>query len=267
MRKVLVSAFAVALIPVASSFAESGVYLSVKDFDWKEDEGTAELVHESGKLIGLGIAGEGKFFGILDSRNRFELYGNSVDYKGYAQDGKGNMYPATTTTTYFGLNFELDLGKKVKVSRDNITFSVMPYTGIGYDFWLRMLDDSKTDTGEPVAGYTELYFIGYAPVGVALKTEYKGIDITAYGQYNYNFLIREKTDAFEDITLKPKRGNAYRLGLKAGYKILFAELFYDYLHLKQSDKEPAIDMNGNSVMVYQPDSKREMLGVNIGLRF
>lgn len=269
MRKVAMLA-AAGLIATAPSFAETGFYLSVKDFDWKEREGGKELVHESGKLVGIGYAGEGTSFRLFDRRDRFELYGKSVDYVGHAQDGQGNFYPANTTTRYLGLNYELDLGKKVKVEKVAIPFTVMPYAGIGFDFWIRSVDDAKVvidGEEETVIGLTEAYFVGYVPVGVALKTEYRGVDITAYGQYNYNFYIREKVDFYDIHTLKPKRGNAYRLGVKAGYKTFFAEAFYDYLHFKRSDEVVIADDEGNLSKIYQPDSKRTMIGINIGLRF
>lgn len=266
--KKLVLGLLIAGASVSSSFAYD-VYFSVKDFDWKETENGMQMVHETGKLIGLGIGWEGRFFGILDTKNKMEFYGKSVDYKGHAVNTlTGDLYPANTNTTYFGINPEIALGKKFKLNQD---IAVMPYIGIGYDMWFRNLGDGthidEYGNTQPFSGYTELYFIGYSPIGIQAKTQYKGIDLSVYGQYNYNFFIREKVDKFGNTTLKPKRGNAYRLGVKAGYKMFFAEAFYDYLHLKKSDVETAIDDNGNVYNVFQPDSKRKMMGINIGMRF
>ncbi len=86
--------------------------------------------------------------------------------------------------------------------------------------------------------------------------------------YNYNFFIRERVGIGDGATLKPKRGNAYRIGAKAGYKWFFAEVFYDYMHLKKSNTATVVDgLSGTSLDIYQPDSKRKMVGVNVGIRF
>ncbi|MEJ7554483.1 MAG: hypothetical protein WKI50_00925 [Aquificaceae bacterium] len=279
MRKLALTFLACGL-GVSSAFAETGFKLretsfslSVRDFSWKETIDGKKMVHEKGKLYGIVGEGERRLFGTVDYRLRGEIYGGRVDYKGHAvKPDTGDMYPITTKTTYLVFDAENSFGRKFMFKQGNADISVFPYVGLGVHFWFRESDDAEyiDENGNPQvsSGYLEFYRVIYSPIGLQTRLKYKGVDITLYGQYHYNFFIREWVDIGDGATLKPKRGNAYRIGAKAGYKWFFAEVFYDYMHLKKSNTVTVVDeLSGIALDIYQPDSKRKMVGVNVGIRF
>ncbi len=279
MRKLALTFLACGL-GVSSAFAETGFKLpensfslSVRDFSWKETIDGKKMVHEKGKLYGIVGERENRLFGTVDYRLRGEIYGGRVDYKGHAVDpNTGDVYPITTKTTYAVFDAEFSLGRKFMFKQGNTDISVFPYVGLGTHYWFREPDDAeyidKNGMPQVSSGYLEVYYVIYSPIGLQTRLKYKGVDITLYGQYNYNFFIREKVNIGDGAILKPKRGNAYRIGAKAGYKWFFAEVFYDYMHLKKSNTATVVDeLSGTSLDIYQPDSKRKMVGVNVGIRF
>jgi hypothetical protein len=243
------------------------VYALAESFTWREfDDAGGQLLKESGPRYGVGVAYAHEFPNHLTLRPRIELNGGDVDYDGRTQSG----VPVSTTTTYLGIKFEMDLGGRISPWQ---SFILEPFAGIGIRSWSRDIKDSTTANGSLAIGYTENWATIYGRLGVRGEQ--------SFGQKNSMFLlagvklpvsttnyINDANVSSESITLKP--GNKPSLFAEAGVKLQIFKIsaFYDSMRFKKSPMVVVYDASlGGYVGFFQPKSESDMVGLRIGASF
>jgi hypothetical protein len=244
------------------------VYGLAESFTWREFDAGGQLLKETGPRFGVGFAYAHEFPNHLTLKPRIELNGGEVDY-----DGQTNAVPpvaVSTTTNYFGLKFEFDLGSRVRPWQ---SFVLEPFAGFGIRSWYRDIEDNIAADGSLALGYTENWSTFYGRLGV------RGEQFL--GQQNKMFLeagvklpvsttnyIDDANVSYESITLKP--GNRPSLFAEAGVKLQIFKIsaFYDSMRFKKSPTVVIYDPSlGGYVGFYQPKSKADMYGLKIGASF
>ncbi len=230
---------------------ETDIYLKVESFTWKEfNDSGRQFVKESGPIYGLGVSGKADITSALTLKSKGELFGGRVNYDGQTQAGA----PLKTKTDYFGMKIEGDLGWKFIVAEKS---SLEPFAGLGWRRWRRDIKDTSNATGGE-----ELWSSIYARLGIrgdlAFSEKVKafaegGVKLPIYNQNKTNII---------DVTLKP--GNEASVFAEAGFKWakLKASLFYEGMRFSKSAPVSGIDF-----IVWQPESKADIYGVNAGVAF
>ena len=241
------------------------VYGLAESFTWREfDNAGAQLLKESGPRYGVGISYTQEFSNHLTLKPRIELNGGSVDYDGQTQAG----VPVSTTTDYFGIKFEVDLGNRIRPSQD---FILEPFGGIGIRSWARDIKDSTASDGTSAIGYTENWTTFYGRIGLRGEQSFgqkknlflmAGVKLPLYTE-NY---INDVNISSQAITLRP--GNEPSLFAEAGVKLdrFKISAFYDSMRFRKS---PIVTAYSGGVLMgfYQPKSSSDMLGVRVGASF
>jgi len=252
----------------AFTLGDMDVYALAESFTWKEFDDRGQFLKESGSRFGVGFAYVHEFPNQLTLKPGIELNGGEVDY-----DGQTNAVPpaaVSTTTNYFGLKFEVDLGGRIRPSQ---SFVIEPFAGLGIRSWSRDIDDSIAGNGSFVRGYTESWTSFYGRLGVRgeqylgemnkLFLE-AGVKLPVYTENH----IDDDAVSREALTLKP--GNKPSLFAEAGVKLHLFKIsaFYDSMRFKKSPTVVAYDPTlGGYVGFYQPKSKADMFGLKIGASF
>jgi hypothetical protein len=238
------------------------VYGLMESFTWREfDDAGVQLLKESGPRLGVGVAFAHEFTNRLTLRPRAELNGGDVDYNGQTQTG----VPVTSTTTYFGFKFEMDMGDRVPLWQGAV---LEPFIGFGARTWYRDISDSAAADGSRAVGYMERWKTFNGRLGIRGEQ--------SFGQKNNLFLlagvklpvstenyINDAAISSQAITLKP--GNKPSLFAEAGVQLdsLRFSAFYDTMRFKKS---PVVWTSATSGFL-QPRSESDMLGVRIGGSF
>jgi len=247
---------------VSTVAAEVNVYGKVESFTFKEYKGGALLLEESGKIYGIGATSKFNPFRQLTLKVRGELFGGQVDYDGQTWGG----VPVKSNTNYLGFKIEGDAGWKFMVAEKT---SVEPFVGLGYRWWLRDIESRP-----PIAiGYTENWRSLYARLGVRGDHNLsKHAKLFAEG--GVRLPIRNKNTAdltvvgLNEVTVEPgKKASVFaEAGLQ--FKFLKASVFYEGMRFSESPLALAgVDPVLGPVWVFQPESKADMFGVNIGFAF
>ena len=227
------------------------VYLKVESFTWKEfnDNGT-QLLKESGPIYGIGFSGKSDTAKALTFKSKGEIFGGSIDYDGQTQAGD----PVKTDTNYFGMKVEGDLGWKFMAAEKS---SLEPFAGLGWRWWRR--DIQSTDTA---IGVEELWSSIYARLGIrgdlAFSDKMKAF---AEGGVKLPIYNQNKVDIYA-VTLEP--GNEASIFAEAGLRwaMLKVSVFYEGMRFSKSDP-----VSGSGVIVWQPESRADIYGVNVGVAF
>lgn len=234
--------------------AEVDLYLKAESFKWEELDNGSKLLEESGMIYGVGSLIRS------DNRNAFnfkfkgELFGGSVDYDGQTQEGT----PVKTDTDYFGFKLEGDSGYRFMIAEKS---SLEPFVGLGLRWWKR--DIQSTDEG---IGYEETWSSFYVRAGIYGDHMISGqAKVFLEGGAKFPLYTRNEPDfsefGLENPTLEP--GSEVSLFAEAGLKWskIKVAVFYEGMRFSESD----LDDTYNAF--YQPESKADMFGVNIGLSF
>jgi hypothetical protein len=252
----------------AFTLGDMDVYALAESFTWKEFDAGGRFLKESGPRYGVGFAYTHEFPYHLTLKPRIELNGGEVDY-----DGQTNAVPpaaVSTTTKYFGLKFEMDLGDRITPSQ---SFVLEPFAGLGIRSWSRDIENSIAADGSFARGYTENWTSFYGRLGVrgdlSLGEMNKlfleaGVKLPVYTE-NY---IDDSNVSREALTLKP--GNKPSLFAEAGVKLHLFKIsaFYDSMRFKKSPTVVVYDpTRGGYVGYYQPKSEADMFGLKIGASF
>lgn len=248
------------------------VYPFVASHTWKEFDSGAQLLRESGPLFGVGAATKIAIYRkSLLMKTKVELFGGLIDYNGQTTDVNPALsgLPVKTDVTYFGLKLENDIGWRFRLGKA----SVEPFAGIGYRWWLRDLHDSSTVASSgnavKVRGTTEEWQTLYARLGTHADCEIgKDLWIFAEGGAKYPFLNRNTADIASDGTVTVRPGQEWSAFAEIGirYKWLRPSFFYEGFGFSQSSTV-LTTFNGQPVGMFQPKTKADMLGVNLGILF
>ena len=122
-------------------------YTRVEYFHWNERANGTNFVNESGPLFTLGYTRQ---IGI--ERFRAELFGGSVNYRGYDQIQTSTSevnIPLTSSTDYLGLRGEYEMVLAPAAWEGRLAFLI----GLGSRFWIRGFPDATDDQGNSVPGY------------------------------------------------------------------------------------------------------------------
>ncbi len=247
---------------------------ALESYRWQEFSASgARLLGESGPHLRLTAA--------LDSLQRASdggiyrlsasVYGGQVDYDGQTQDGT----PATTNTNYFGYLFEGLGGWRFGGS---VGFDV--FGGLAVNGWRRELLNGRTVTGAPVQGYTEDYLTALGKLG--LGGYYRAEDWRAQLHVGaqrplktYERVYLSDAGFDDDVTLHPGKDTSgfarLQVDLGPAASRAFVALYYDGLRLTQSDSATvsSATLCGPSGIctVTQPQSQRDIVGLEVGLAF
>jgi hypothetical protein len=242
------------------------VYPSFQYFTWKELSNGRQILKETGPLFGIGaaVAVEGLKLdrgGSLTIRGKAELFGSVVDYDG--ETLPPNILPVNSDVVYFGAKNEIDLGWRYSTGN----FSVEPFSGIGFRWWRRNLQNSATRDAKgnivQVRGYEEEWRSLYSRVG--LRGYYivsKDIRIFAEAGAKYPFDTENRVDfpGIGDVSVGPGGEWSAFAEIGAKYKWFRPSIFYEGFRYSGSPVDAASRL-------FQPKSESDIIGVNLGVAF
>jgi hypothetical protein len=237
---------------------ETCVYLKAENFTWKEFEGDARILEESGPRFGLGIFRRYERNG-LTFRPMAEAYGGNVDYDGQTQGGT----PVATETNYVGGKAGFDAGGVIPLGPASY---LEPFLGFLGDYWERDIESSGGGIG-----YRERWTSVSVRGGLRGETgsETAGVRIFAEAAVAWPFSNANRADfpVIGKVKVEPKGepGFSAEAGMKAG-PVRIA-LFYEYVSFAKSD-ETVVPLGGGAALsVWQPDSEYSVYGLTAGWLF
>lgn len=251
----ITSSMVLFFVPVVGAI-ESDVYLKVESFAWKEyNDSGSQLLKESGPIYGLGTLIKSDITKSLTLKGKGELFGGSVDYKGQTQAGK----PVETDTNYFGFKVEGDLGWKFMLVEK---ISLEPFAGLGYRWWIRDIQS----TGSAI-GYEEKWWSFYARLGIHSDLIfYKQLKVFAETGVKLPIHNENEIDwsvfGLPTVTVEPGNKASVFAELGLMWTMLKASIFYEGMRFSKSDP---VTVSG--VRVWQPRSKADIFGINVGVVF
>lgn len=254
-------------LPAAHAAQSYGLYFQVKGYNWKEYEGSTELLEESGPLFGVGLRLD-PHPAKLSVQGKVEAYFGEVNYDGQTFDGT----PVEDRTAYVGIEGNIDATVPAWVDATK-TRSVLLFAGGGAHVWQRDLGQENEDLG-----YTEEWKMYYARAGGGFYLSETG---TVKGFVSGGVKVPLYTsngvtvdDGFEtqDVTLEPNGQPGPFIEAGWRWKKYFANAFYEYIRMDESDPETIlVTVPGLSSSVpftlFQPESEVHTFGVNVGLYF
>lgn len=273
-RKLLVvGLFGVLLVQSKAALAQEPLKSEVKFstsysltyFNWEEfiDK---KVVDEEGFLHKADFNLEIKHNRFLISP-KVSIYTGAVNYKGHTWVGD----KFSTDTSYSGFDVSLKGGYNICLRQLTIT----PYIGIGYEKWRRNLESNYASIGGVttfIPGYTEKWRSIYGTIGVAPKYELN-TNYYIFGNVYLKrpFSVRNEAPLLA-VTVKPgKSWNNYGAELGIGTRHLVKKglegtisVYYEKDRFKRSN---VVYSNVLDNFVYQPKSKRELLGLKLGFKF
>ncbi len=225
---------------------------------------------EEGPLFGVGGGAKFSFYRKnLMLKVQGEMFGGDVHYRGETQQNANqavSRLPVKTSVVYFGSKLDTDIGWRLQQAE----WGVEPFSGIGYRWWFRSLEDSTTvDTnGNQVAvsGYTEFWQTLYARVGT--RGSYSpSADVVFFAEVGgkYPFLNRNSADPLGTgtVTVDPEPRWSLFSEIGVRYGKLRTTLFYEGFRFGQSPPVSA----GPAVAVLQPKTDSDIYGITIGWAF
>jgi hypothetical protein len=262
--RILLVVFLAILIPVNGIGAESPLKddrridfgIQVQDFKWAEyaDNGN-KLLEETGNLYGLTCDFESikKFIGWRSSINFF--FGE-VEYDGQTWTD----IPVKTDVLYAGTKLYVDA---VPGYRFDSGLWLKSFVGLGGEFWLRELKDTRTSGGDPVRGAEEWWGCLYGRLGLGLEYSLPkeivvfaegGVKLPIYARNEANFFLSGSPSA----GLEPEQdfSGFGKIGLR--WKQWGAKVIYDSLRFNRSDA-----VSSGMFNLYQPESQADVYSIEI----
>ncbi|HTP64299.1 MAG TPA: hypothetical protein VMJ66_02830 [Geobacteraceae bacterium] len=248
------------------------LFPSFQYFTWEEYlPGGSRALKEEGLVVGTGGTARLNLYDRkLMLKLKGEIFGGDVDYNGHTQNNPSNsarsFRPVNTDVVYFGVKAESDLGWRVPVN----AFSIEPFAGLGYRWWLRDLQSSMTldANGNPllVAGSTEYWMSFYGRFG-ARGTWAVADDVTLFaeGGAKYTFYNENRADVpGGSVTVRP--GNEWAAFGEIGvtYKRFRPSVYYEGFRYSRSS---VVLIPFTTAGVYQPRSDSDIVGVNFSWVF
>ncbi|HEX9627687.1 MAG TPA: hypothetical protein VGA00_12175 [Acidiferrobacterales bacterium] len=233
----------------------------IESFRWQEfDSAGSRLLEETGPRLVVGAS----YDGFRRTQPGFvysvagALYLGSVDYDGQTQGG----VPVMSDSDYFGLRVEGLAGWRVGRG-----VGVDFFGGVGFDDWIRDIDDSIAADGLPAYGYSETYIIFYTKAGLGLSVSQPAW----YGRWDIGFkypiYTYEYVDLAGGVDLSPGR----RVSLFAGFRADIGRsrgfhwgLALDYDSFRFSESDPEF-LAGSFVV--QPESEMDVVRAQVIVYF
>ena len=212
-------------------------------------------MEETGNLYGLTCEIESTK-NIIGWRNGINFFIGQVDYDGRTWTD----IPVKTDVLYVGTKLYLDV---VPGYRLDSGLWLKSFAGLGGEFWLRDLDDTKTSDGDSVRGAREWWGCLYGRAG--LGAEYPvaeeitvfaegGVKLPIYARNEANFFVSDSPSAgLEPVQDFSGFGN---IGLR--WKKWGAKLSYDTLRFDRSDT-----VSSGMFDLYQPKSESDVYSVEV----
>lgn len=267
IRLAVAAILLVSALPAADASQGGGLYLQVKGFNWKEYDGSDQLLEETGPLFGLGLRLDPNPVK-LSAQGRIEAYFGQVDYDGQTFDG----VPVEDETAYVGVIGDLDASLPAWVDATK-SRSILLFAGGGAHTWQRDLGQENEDLG-----YTEEWIMLYARAGGGFYLSETGTvkAFVAAGVkvpvYTSNSVTVDDGFDSQDVTLEPKGQPGPFVEAGWRWKKYFVNAFYEYIQMDESDPE-TIDVTIPGLAgtvpftLFQPESDVHTFGVNAGLYF
>lgn len=259
------------------------VYPYIQYFHWTEENEGRKLLTESGPILGTGGAihldlVRSEAAGALTLRGKVEVFGGVVDYDGETQKRPAVFdlvtqtfrerppLPVKTEVIYFGTRDELAVGWAFPIGKSRLE----PFTGLGYRWWLRALQDSTTidEQGKtiPVDGYTEVWESAYTKLGLTLSHTFdNNWRLFLEGGVSYPFYNTNSVDIVGNgtATVRPDgRWSAFgEAGIRTG-KVRTAVFYQGY----RTGQSPAVRISQTRAIL-QPRSTEDVVGVSVGYCF
>lgn len=247
--------FSIGIISTSATATEYDIYGKVESFTWKEykDDGS-QFLKESGPIYGLGVSAKSNITESLTLKFKGELFGESIDYDGQTQAGA----PVKTDTDYFGFKIEGDAGWKFMVAEKS---SLEPFAGLGYRWWNRDIQSAGS-----AIGYEERWWNFYARLGI--RGDHAFTDkLKAFAEAGVKLPMHNESEVdlsvvgLSTVTVEP--GNKASVFAEIGLKwtMLKASVFYEGMRFSKSGLDDVYHA------IYQPKSKADIFGVNVGVSF
>jgi hypothetical protein len=246
----------------AADNPQVSIQFGVEDFRWREfGDGGERLLQETGWRYSIGAAydnfrreGPGLLYSVGG-----KLYLGVVDYDGQTQSG----IPATADVDYFGVTIEALAGY-----RFGRRLGLDLFGGIGFDDWLRSINNGRTNTGLPVYGYDEYYTILYGKAGLGFFQLLNSWRYMLQAGVKLPLITSEYVDLDGGITLEPGIEPAafanVQFDFGSGRHNRFSvTLYYDGYRFSASDPERV----SATEVVWQPRSHMDVYGLRFGYYF
>lgn len=227
--------------------------LGVESFRWREFDAGSKLLEETGPRLRVGASlrqPQGPA-----QRDLFRLSGalylGNIDYDGQACTLSGVCTPFKTDADYIGVDIE---------GTFTHLFGAAPigevFAGGGLDTWRRDIKGSGN-----VSGATEDWTVIYLLTGAGANWTNPDARFHVRGGFKYPVYATNVPNSFS-VTLKPKgRASLFaRLGtdfVRAGRTRWGLDLYYDSYRFATSNVEQV-----GSVLVFQPQSKQDVVGIS-----
>lgn len=241
----------------AASLDELIPFLSIDRYSWREFSDGRRLLKETGELVSGGVVLGGRA-SLLTFRGKAELFGGEVDYDGETQ--APDPVPVRTEVNYFGIRNQLDLGYLFRAG----ALRGEPLVGIGHRWWIRDLEDSRSATGEPVSGYSEIWQTAYARLGARAAYRAERLDLFAEGGALYPFYTGNSVDfvGTGDVTFHPRGRVSGFAEAGVAWNGAKLSLHYEGFRWSRSGAKAVGDR-----FFFQPNSRSDLVGVSLGWNF
>lgn len=248
------------LAAAAGTLEELTPYFSSRYFTWQEEEGGRRILKERGPLFAAGVVAESAVSSSrLSLRGRAELFGGQVWYKGETQ--APDSEPVRTQVGYIGVREELDVAFRSDFERGRFE----PFLGLGHRWWLRDLQNSTSEAGTPVTGYTENWQTLYGRAGARGRFNFRS-DLALFleGGAKYPFYTGNSVDfSNSGVTTFYPRPRLSAFG-EAGAAFRNARVSMTYEGFRFG-RSPVRKVQGTSYL--QPESSSDLIGLSVGWNF
>lgn len=232
------------------------LHVGIEDFRWREFDGGARLLEESGARYSLGLGIESPVS--PDSLTVFsaegKLYFGAVDYDGQACNiSTGVCVPATSETDYDGIMAEASVSRRYP--RDG-GGALEVFGSAGIDAWTRAIKSTAAATGA-----SEDWTVFYGRAGAGWRA-------SAYALragIKLPLVVDEAADI--GVNLEPRGRASLFLGFTATVhdstrQSWAINAFYDSYRFAESD-HVLILTNRGLLEVWQPESHQDVLGLQL----
>ncbi len=230
-------------------------YFNVESLSWKEfDNSGDQLLKESGPIFAVGYSVKLDIKPIT-LKSKAELFGGRINYDGQTT---GSSAPASkeTDSDYLGVKIEVDSGWKFII---NEKFSLEPFAGLGVRRWKRDIESTESSIGQE-----ETWRSIYTRIGVRGDRIYPD-NLKSFFELGVNIPFDNENE-FEGpgYTATVEPGNKASFFAEAGLKwrLFKTTIFYEGMKFSKSNT-----VTVNNVQVWQPKSKADIFGINIGVSF
>lgn len=247
-----------ALTKPAAKKSDGRLFLSVEHFQWKEYVDGDEILEESGPIFGLGGEITTHLSKTLELGGRGRVFFGQVDYDGAIFAPDGSSTPYESDSLYGGLEVEGDLGRPFP-TKSGIIWK--PFFGLGLRYWQRTLDTSVSDDDIGDYGYEEDWTSIFAVFGVEIRRHDFFGRLALRAPLNNQETVDLSEQGGPEIELEPGEEVSFSGEFGMNFKRYFAALYFETLEFSESD------LDDDTELFYQPESKARIIGIRGGMNF